>query len=428
MMTAKDVEDLHAPVSLAAEYRGRWMLDPDIAFLNHGSFGATPRVVLESQNRWRAIIEGRPIEMLGRRCAELLQPAKEAIARLVRADEADLGFTINATEGINAVLRSMELRAGDELLTTTHVYRAVRQAMKYAADRVGAAVIEVDVPLPIHHDDEIVARIAGAITDRTRMLVIDHVTSPTAVVFPVARLAKLCRERNVAVMVDGAHGPGMVEVDLTSLGVDYYAANLHKWVCAPKGAAFLWVKRELQPQVHPTIISHFLGQGFGAEFGWTGTRDITPWICVNDAIEFLEGLDREIGAATAARRSESRRVVHGASETHPTGSSERLVHLRKHNHEMATWVQRLLCNAWGVTPSTPLDGSMIGSMTTVALPESIRGKFAKWEDVQAAIYQEHRIEVPGVDWGGKWWLRPCCQAYNDAEEYVRLGEAVLQLK
>lgn len=428
-------------------WRSHWALDPDITFLNHGSFGATPRCVLDAQTRWREQIERRPIEMLGRRCAELLGPSREAVARLVGADPSDVAFMTNATEAINAVVRSMALRPGDELLTTTHVYNAVRKTLKYVAAGAGARVIEADVPLPVADPGQIVEVIRAALSARTRLVVIDHVTSPTAVVFPVREIAAVCRERGVPVLVDGAHGPGMVAVDVMELGVNFYAANLHKWICAPKGAAFLWVQRGSQRGVHPTIISHFLGEGFEREFGWTGTRDITPWICVKDAIEFLERLDREIGerqvgsaVGGASETLPAGFAVHGASETHPTGSAMRgasrthpagatagLRFLRHRNHELATWVQQTLAGMWEVTPTTPLDGSMIGSMTTVALPEALRTRFAKWEDVQAALYERHRIEVPGVDWSGRWWVRPCCQLYNVPEEYERLGRAVLDV-
>ena len=174
----------------------------------------------------------------------------------------DFGFVGNATDGVNAVLRSMDLRAGDELLTTDHVYHAIRQAMRYVAGRAGATVRELPVPLPVESADQIANAVLAGLSPRTRLLVIDHVTSPTALVFPIERIIAGSAERGVDVLVDGAHAPGMLPLDVGRLGAAYYAGNLHKWVCAPKGSAFLWARPDLQANVHPLVISHFLSEGF----------------------------------------------------------------------------------------------------------------------------------------------------------------------
>ena len=380
------------PHPLSTEIRSLFALDFSYAFLNHGSFGAVPRAVLEAQERWRREIEARPIEMLGRRSDELIDRGRRAAAKFLGARLEDLGFVTNATEAINAVLRSMDIRAGDELLTTTHVYNAIRQTMKYVASRGGGRMIEVDVPLPMRSGDAIVDALAKAMTERTRLIVIDHVSSPTAIVFPIQKIIELASKRGIDVLVDGAHAPGMIELEIESLGAAYYAGNLHKWVCAPKGAGFIWARSDRKSRVHPATISHHLGEGFADEFSWQGTRDITPWICVADAIECLNQFGWD--------------------------------NVRRHNHALATWAQQMLFETWAVEPTSPLDGSMIGSMATVALPEVLR-RFEKPELLAAMLYERHRIEVPVLDWGGRWWVRVSCQLYNMAEDYERLARAVI---
>lgn len=387
------------PEPLAKNSKAEWALDPSIVFLNHGSFGARPLAVLEAQQTLRREFEARPIEWLNRRRHELIDQAKLSLAPLIGAAPANFGFVANATDGINAVLRSIAfgLKHGDELITTDHVYNAVRKAMQYIARSVGAKYVEAHVPLPLRSPDEVIDVIDHAITNRTKLVVIDHITSPTAVIFPIKQIIELCNQRGVDVLVDGAHAPGMIDLNIEELSPAYYAANLHKWVCAPPGAAFLWVRPDKQKAIHPTTISHFLDESFVNEFNWQGTRDITPWLCVKDSIAYLEkfGLER----------------------------------VMRHNHEMAMWVQDFLCRSWRVNPATPIDGSMLGSMATVELPgqDKLRSRFGTTVELQAAIYDRHRIEVPVVDWGGRWWVRPCCQIYNTVNDYERLAEAVMEV-
>jgi isopenicillin-N epimerase len=381
-----------APPSAWDDAARFWTLDPSITFLNHGSFGATPAPVLDAQTRFRASIERRPIEMLGRRVEELLRPSREKAATLLRVSAEDIGFVTNATEAINGVLQSLRLEAGDELLTTNHVYPAVRQVMRATAARSGAKVVEANVDAPLRGPSPIVEAIESHLSERTRMLVIDQVTSPTALVFPVEQVIRLCQKRGIRVLVDGAHGPGMLKVDLAAMGADYYTANLHKWLCAPKGCGILWVRKALQPEVHPAVISHFYGQGFAKEFGWQGTRDITAWMCAGEAIDFMNGLGLD-------------RVM-------------------AHNHAMATWAQAMLADAWKVETTSPRDGSMIGSMATVRLPEQAR-RFESTEALQRWLYETHQVEAPIIDWGGRWWVRVSCQVYNRPEAYERLAEAML---
>jgi isopenicillin-N epimerase len=376
--------------------KSEWLLDPAVSFLNHGSFGAVPKCVFVEQTRWRLRVEAEPVELLGRRAAGLLEESRKSVGQWLGMDANDFGFVTNATEGINAVLQSISLRPTEELLTTTHVYHAVRQAMKHAARRAGARYREVEIPLPVKSPEQIVELILAGVTSATRLLVVDHITSPTAIVFPIERIIAECAGRGVDVLIDGAHAPGMLPLNVPSLGAAYYAGNLHKWACAPKGCAFLWVRPDLQAGVHPVVVSHYLGEGLAREFGWQGTRDISGWLAVPRAIEFMSELGWNKVMA--------------------------------HNHAMAAWAHQMLCEAWSVEPVTPIDGSMLGSMATVALPPALSAiSEADVAVAQQKLYDQFRVEAPLMRWGGRTYVRPCCQVYNVPEDYQRLAAAITQM-
>lgn len=387
---------LQPPAPICPDVKSEWLLDRKVAFLNHGSFGAVPRCVFVEQTRWRLRIEAEPVELLGRRAAALLEQARMPVGQWLGMAASDFGFVTNATEGINAVLQSITLRPEDELLTTTHVYHAVRQSMKHAARRAGAGYREIEIPLPVQSAGQVADLVLSGMTPATRLLVVDHITSPTAIIFPIERITAECAARGVDVLIDGAHAPGMVPLNVPATGATYYAGNLHKWACAPKGCGFLWVRPDRQSAIHPLIVSHYLGEGFAREFGWQGTRDISGWLSVPRAIAFMS----EIGWEK----------------------------IMAHNHAMAAWVQQMLCEAWDVGPISPADGTMLGSMVTVALPEVLSGLTeSEAAVVQQTLYDEHRIEAPLMRWGGRTYMRPCCQIYNLAEEYERLAVAIKQI-
>jgi len=397
MATGTDPDAAEAPpVGFGRAVGAQWLLEEGVAFLNHGSFGAVPRAVFDEQTEWRRRVEERPVETLARRGDALIGAAKEAVGTWLGMRPDDFGLVTNATEGVNAVLRSLELEPGDELLTTTHVYNAVRQAMKYVAGRAGATYREVDVALPVDSPRRVIEAVVGALRGHTRLVMVDHVTSPTGLILPIEPIVESCNERGIDVLVDGAHAPAMLPLDVQKLGATYYAGNLHKWAFAPRGAAFLWVTPRNQNAIHPTIISHRLGEGFAREFSWQGTRDVSAWLSVPRAIQFLAELGEQ--------------------------------RVRQHNHDLAAWAHRLLCRRWDVEPLSPLDGSMLGSMATVSLP----GKLATMTDadaeaLQQRLYTEHRFEVPLHQWGGRWRLRVSCQVYNTADQYERLAEVVGRL-
>ena len=265
-MTAPETSplDIQPPPTLGDDVRSHWHLHPELTFLNHGSFGAVPKEILAVQTAWRESIERDPIEMIARRISELLEPARWAAGEMIGCPADEVGFVTNATTAINAVVRSMRFQPGERIVAPEHVYNAVRQTLKWVAERDGAEYVEIPAPLPAHDPDELADRMIEALPERTRLLVVDQISSPTAVVFPIERIITACRERGVEVIVDGAHAPGMVDVDvsaLAGLGALAWTGNLHKWCFVPKGCAVLHVREDRRGQIHPTTISHFLGEG-----------------------------------------------------------------------------------------------------------------------------------------------------------------------
>lgn len=367
-------------------------LDRSYCFLNHGSFGSCPYEVLAAQKRHRDEIEARPIEMLGRRLTPLLREAAARVARFVGTRPERLGFVTNATEAINAVLRSMAWTKGDEVVVVDHVYGAMRQSVRRLADEFGVVLREITVPVPVRAPSDWIDAVSGALTNRTRLLLIDHITSPTALVVPVREIARIARERGIFTIVDGAHAPGSIALDIDSIGADAYAANMHKWCCAPKGSGILVVREGLEPNIHPLATSHEYGRGFTLEHDWQGTRDPTAWLATPAAIDYF---DRLGWPAVRAR-----------------------------NHALAAWAQRELCARWGVEPMSPADGSMLASMAAVRIPQGAEARFASPAALQAALYDRERVEIPVIDWQGRWHIRVSCHLHTTPDLVARLEGAM----
>jgi isopenicillin-N epimerase len=380
-----------------------WTLDPGITYLNHGSFGATPRVLLERQNEYRAQMEREPVRFFVRELEPLLDHSRNALSTFIGADPNGLAFVVNATSGVNAVLRSLDLDKFDELLVTTHEYNACRNALDYVAGLAGAKVVVVDIPFPIPSADEIVARVLEKVTDRTRLFLIDHVSSQTAVIFPIERLVQELAQRGVDTLVDGAHAPGFLPLDLTKIGAAYYAGNLHKWVCAPKGAAFLHVRENRRASIRPIVISHGANSTrrdrsrFFLEFDWTGTFDPSAWLVVPDALRFLPSL-----------------VDGGWPEVMRT------------NHELVLRARDLLCASLGI--EKPVPDEMLGAMAALPLPDadpSLAGS-PDGDPIQDRLLYDYGIEVPFMPWPGpaNRLLRISAQLYNEIGDYEKLASAL----
>src|SRR5436853_1868589 len=247
-------------IEFGAAVKREFLLESGVAFLNHGSFGAAPSAVLEAAERWRQRMDANPDLFLREILPGKLREAAAELARFIRARPDDVVFVDNATAGVNAVLRALEFRARDEILATTHTYGAVRQAIRYVCDRTGARPVEADVSLPLTGESSLVAAFSACVTSRTRLVVLDHISSPTGLIFPVAELAALARARGAQVLIDGAHGPGQLELDVPALGADWYVGNCHKWLFAPRSCAFLWCREDSKRELHPLAISHHYGE------------------------------------------------------------------------------------------------------------------------------------------------------------------------
>jgi isopenicillin-N epimerase len=383
-----------------------WLLDPKITYLNHGSFGATPIAVLAKQDEFRTQLEREPVRFMVRELEPLLDDAREQLGAFVGADPAGIAFLPNATAGVNAVVRSRDLDQNDEILLSTHEYNATRNIAEFAVQQCGARVVIAEVPFPIASPDEVVDRVLERVTPRTRLLIVDHVTSQTGLVMPVERLVAEMNARGIDTLVDAAHAPGMLPLDVRAIGAAYYTANLHKWVCAPKGAAFLYVRENRRASVRPTAISHGANSPrtdrsrYHLEFDWTGTYDPTPMLCVPEAL-------RVVGS-----------MVEG-------GWPE----VMRRNHALALRGRDILCSRLGIAPPAP--DAMLGSMAALPLPDgtSLATSALDPDPLQDALLFRFNIEVPLMPWPRppKRLLRISAQLYNEEADYERLADALTAL-
>ena len=381
--------------------RADWGLDPDVAYLNHGTVGVVPLKVLEAQQALRLEIERQPSKFLLRELAWLpgvnatdgvprLRAAAAAVGDFVGARGEDVVFVDNASSGANAVIRSLPMEPGDEILVTDQGYGGVTLVAQFHARQTGATVVTAELPGKGATDEQVVEAIASRFTDRTRLLVVDHLTSEMARILPLAAIAARAHAAGVPVLADGAHVPGMLPLDIESEGVDWYCANLHKWAWAPRGTGILWSRGDRQEGLHPPAVSWGLDKGYTAEFDWTGTRDASGWLTAPYAIELIG----EIGAEA----------------------------IREHNHQLAWAAAQMLAEAWG----TELEGEerWYGSMVTVPLPADLGSTVEDAKRLRDGLLFEDQIEVGVSARGGRMRVRVCAQVYNDLSDMERLAEAV----
>lgn len=383
--------------------RDAFLLDPGLIFLNHGSFGACPTVVLDAQQRWQRKMERNPVEFLGRRSAGLLRAAREALAACVGASADDLVFMPNATTGVNTVARSLALRAGDEVLATDHEYGACDAAWQVICEQAGAQYRRVEIPLPL--DPHTWAdRVLAAATPRTRLIFASHITSTTALVFPVEELCPRARALGIATLIDGAHAPGQIDLDLQAIGADFYTGNCHKWLCGPKGTAFLHVRPASQDRINAAVISwgyvaNAAGSaghtGFDAYTGstllerrlqWQGTRDLSAFLAVPAALAFQQANDWS------------------------------LVRLQCHHSALA--LLHRVCHRTGLAPIAPdaSHGQMVPIPVRTADPEGLRRR----------LFEDHRIEVPVTAHRGQAFVRVSVQGYNNEADLAALELALIE--
>ncbi len=385
-----------------------WPLDPKVVFLNHGSFGSCPKVVLAAQNEWRRRLERQPIFFLVNELEGHLDQARGALAEFVGAAPEDVVFVANATAGVNSVLRSLDWQPGEELLTTDHAYNACANALRYMAERTGARVVVAKVPFPFQTEAQLIDPILAAVTPNTRLALLDHVTSPTGFVFPIERIVAALTERGVDSLVDGAHAPGMLPLHLKRIGAAYYTGNCHKWLCAPKGAAFLHVRRDKQQPIRPLVISHGANSKrtdrsrFLIEFAWTGTGDPSACLCIPEAMKFVAG------------------AVPGGWPT-----------VMRRNHDLAVAARRFLCQKLKATPPCPEE--FLGSMAAIPLPDA-SGEVSLQpplftDTLHDRLQTEYAIEVPIMPWPAhpQRWLRLSAQLYNSLAQYRKLAQVLSDL-
>ncbi|HEX3777415.1 MAG TPA: aminotransferase class V-fold PLP-dependent enzyme [Polyangiaceae bacterium] len=387
------------PKPARSQFAPHFSLDPNIVYLNHGAFGACPKPVQAAQQEFRARLERNPLNFFLRELEREFDRVRGVLAPFLGAKPEDLAFVPNATAGVNTVLASIEQEAGSEVVIADHTYPACKNAVQYWATRRGVRVRVAQFPFPLASADQLSAAILREVTPKTRLVLLDHVTSPSGLILPLESLVRTLGERGIDTLVDGAHGPGMLPIDLERLGATYYTGNLHKWCCAPKGAAFLWVSRERQPRIHPLVISHGWAvprddrPRFLLEFDWPGTLDPSAVLSVPVALEFLAGL-----------------------------FDGKLEGLYAHNRALALRGRDALCAALGTTPPAP--DSMLGSLAAVLFPEHTP-KVPTPDALYAALLSRE-IEVPIVPLPGfpSGFVRIAAQVYNSEAEFAFLGQAL----
>lgn len=365
--------------------RADFLIRDDIIFLNHGSFGACPRPVFERYQAWQRELERQPVEFLLRNRESLMAEARARIAEFFNVSAEDIVFVANATAGLNIALRSLRLGHGDEILASSHEYGAVNRLLEFVAAKTGAKIVTQEARLPYESDEAFVDSFFADASANTKAVVISHITSPTSLVFPVGLICRRARELGILTIIDGAHAPGQLSIDLRAVGADIYSGNFHKWMCAPKGSGFLHVRREHHPMIEPLVISHGwrAGSGFVERNEWGGTRDIAPFLTVPSAINFLREHDWD--------------------------------RVRADCHRLAARAQAQICARYGLQPYSR---DQFAQMVTIPLPDC---------DVSAVkdrLYDEFHIEVPLGIYAGRCGIRVSVQAYNTADDIAQLVAAL----
>jgi isopenicillin-N epimerase len=377
--------------------KDHFLLDPKIVFLNHGSYGATPKQVFEAYQNWQLRLERQPVLFLGRELPALMRESRVALGTYLNADPDDLVFIPNATHGINIVARSLELTPDDEILTSDHEYGACEYAWRFNCDKTGAQYIHQSIPLPVHTEPEIVEQFWEGVTSRTRVIYLSHITSPTALRLPVEEICRRARERGILTVIDAAHAPGQIPVDLQALGADIVFGNCHKWMLAPKGSAFFYARREVQELIQPLVVSWgthptpdiATGSRFIDILQWTGTKDPTAALAVPTAIQFMQDHDWE--------------------------------EVRHQRHLLLRQAIERICALTDLPPLYPLDSHFYSQMGIAPLPPS------DLTFLKSRLYEEYKIEVPLTGWQDQHFIRVSIQGYNTQNDVDVLLDALNSL-
>ena len=389
---------------MASDLSHLWTLEQERIFLNHGSFGACPDFVIAEQRKWQDLMEQEPVRFFEELMPDLLLKSRESLGTFLSCSADDLAFVSNATSGVNTILRSLHFEQGDEILVPNHAYQACRNSIDFVANRWGANVVEVAIPFPIDGPQTVVELMTSACSERTKLVMIDTVTSPTGLRMPFEELTEFFEGKGIEVLLDAAHGIGMIPLDLGELGASYVTSNCHKWLCAPKGSAFLYVRSDKQNKIQPLTISHGhtfpLGDTtrFRHEFDWTGTQDISGW-CTIPAV--IEGMAK---------------LVDGGWKT-----------IMQHNHDLAIQGRDILCKRLGI--EQPCPNEMIACISTIQLPGEIpaKEKMHEPDPLHHVLSEKYNIQVPVWSWPSPEgrYLRISAQLYNSIEQYELLADALV---
>jgi isopenicillin-N epimerase len=376
--------------------RREFLLDPGVIFLNHGSFGATPKKVFQKYQRWQRELERQPVEFLGRRVNGLMREARESLAEYFHTTADNLVYTPNVTVSVNIVARSLSLGIGDEVLATDHEYGACDRTWRFLSKERGFSYKNQPIPVPMTTKEDFINTLWEGVTSRTRVIFLSHITSPTAIIFPVTEVCARARREGILTVVDGAHAPGQIQLDMHAIGADFYGGNLHKWLCAPKGAGFLYARSEVQKLLKPLVVSWGYesetpsGSTFVDYYEWTGTRDIAAYLAVPAAIRFQADHDW-----TA---------------------------IQKACHELAREAQARICTLTGFSPLHPDDPLWFGQLATAPLPDETNVAVLK-----ERLYNEYHVEVPLIIWNGRKLIRVSIQGYNSPRDVNILLKALKNL-
>lgn len=387
------------------DLRDLFLLRQDMVFLNHGSFGACPRPVFEAYQARQLELERQPVEFLGRRCSELLREARRSLGDLLGAAPDDLIYVPNATTGLNTVARSLLLKPGDEVLATDHEYGALDRTWRFICAKRGARYVNQPVPLPIRSAEEVIEAVWSGITPRTQVLFISHITSPTALILPIAELIRRARAAGILTVIDGAHVPGQISLNLSELGADFYSGNCHKWLCSPPGSAFLYARRDVQHLIEPLVVS----------WGWNpdrpdpkGLRD--PW-----GLSEASGPGGLLDLGEASSRFVDENEWQGTRDPSaylsvPAAIQFQAEHdwarVRAECHELLREARRPIEALTGLPPICPDSPEWYAQMAAFPLPPCDAGA------LQRRLYDEYRVEVPVIEWGGRQLVRVSVQGYN----------------
>ncbi len=363
-------------------------LEKEMDFLNNGSFGACPKSVIAVQRQWQELMESQLIRFFMKELPAAIRTSAQALAPMIGANPKDIAFVDNATSGCNAVIRSLmpTWSSKDTVLTTNHCYGAVLNTLRYAQDCTNINIVCAEVPFPLYDKSQVTEAVIHQLNDGVKLVVLDHITSATGIIFPVEDIIQECRKRGIPILIDGAHAPGMLDLSLQDLAPDWYTGNCHKWLFAPKGCAFLWTNPARQAETHPTVISHGYEMGYAQEFDFVGTKDYSPFLTLPAAIEYYN----QWGFHT----------------------------IYDHNHSLMLQMRDYLCQEWEIEPPAP--SSMLGYMATLPCPIEGEATLENVFRIHDNLWNEHRIEIPIIPFNGKLWWRISAQIFNSPEDYEKL--------